>query len=75
MKQFMFTAKGVFFAEDIDDVFRKMEEHFRGLREGSDEDNTEFVGEMHIEPLITEQEVIRMPCKGGKKKGGKKKGK
>jgi len=49
MIEFLFTAECRFLAEDLDDAFKNLEEHFRGLREGTDGE-FEFVGNIHIEP-------------------------
>ena len=55
LKKFKLKANVVFWAKDIDDAFRRLEDHFYSLRDGDNiEDNllhqTLEKGEIHIEP-------------------------
>ena len=51
MKNFQLKAKIEFEAEDIDDAFLFLEEHFRALRLGEDPPRDLSVGEINIEPI------------------------
>ena len=50
MKEFKFTADCTFFAENIDDAFVRLSEHFKRLA-NEEENEAWFLGEMHIEPV------------------------
>ena len=49
---FILKADCEFTADNLDDAFKLLEEHFRKLREDEDYDETPFLaGEIHIQPF------------------------
>jgi hypothetical protein len=53
MKMFRFTADAYFEAEDIDDAFLKLRDHFASFEEDASASSLDFKGQMEIKP--TEQ--------------------
>ena len=51
MKEFKLTADATFMAENIDDAFHKLAEHFNGLANKPNEGGAFFVGKMSIAPV------------------------
>ena len=51
MKTFLFDAVATFEAEDLEDAFRKLSEHFRALAEDEDSDLFESETSITIKPI------------------------
>lgn len=66
MKKFKLKANIIFEAENIDDAFSMLSEHFSSLYYNSPANLLDFRGEMKIDPLISNQkEMIDAILKAG----------
>ena len=54
MKNFRFTADAIITAEDLDEVFYLLAEHFLKMLAGQIEEEIFFLGKMDIQPMADE---------------------
>lgn len=62
MKKFLLNAYFIFDADDLDDAFEKLEQHFKSLKDG---DDTSVIqnGKCDLRP-VTDEEIQSMLAKG-----------